>query len=321
MSAAALPPEPAAPSLLLVIDPVARREDGESVRIARDVLSAGAVVKVCLPQSTEEMARALARRGARRPVVVGDDQALLRVVELLHRQQRLAQCPLSVVPVGSAEAVALAGSLGVPTDPVRAARAVLNGAEQRVDVLVDDGGGVVLGRMRITAGDRTPAADGSADAPATRRATAAGAPSGTDRRGPLPTWRALLHRVRRYLPTPRAAAPRPGRDRDPARPTRPPRPTGQPLRVVADGVVLADTDPTVSEVSVSLGDGMAEVVVRRDCADGPVRARARTLSVSGRDVRCTAARTTDGPLRARTWTVLPAALRLTVPAPHGEQRR
>ncbi|NEC47052.1 diacylglycerol kinase, partial [Actinospica acidiphila] len=58
--------------LLVVIDPVARRADGESVRIARDVLRAGAAgAKVCLPDGPEEFARALARRGSRRPVVVG----------------------------------------------------------------------------------------------------------------------------------------------------------------------------------------------------------------------------------------------------------
>lgn len=71
--------------LLVVIDPVARRCDGESVRIARDVLCGGAAAKVCLPDTPQEFARALARRGARRPVVVGDDRALVRAVALLHR--------------------------------------------------------------------------------------------------------------------------------------------------------------------------------------------------------------------------------------------
>ncbi|MDX3067640.1 diacylglycerol kinase, partial [Streptomyces sp. ND04-05B] len=55
--------------LLVVIDPLARRTDGEAVRIAKDVLSAGAAsTKVCLPEGPEEFARALARRGSRRPV-------------------------------------------------------------------------------------------------------------------------------------------------------------------------------------------------------------------------------------------------------------
>ncbi|NEC83638.1 diacylglycerol kinase, partial [Streptomyces sp. SID7958] len=99
--------------LLVVIDPVARRADGESVRIAKDVLSGGAAgTKVCLPDGPEEFDRALARRGARRPVVVGDDRALIRAVSLLHRRRELAGCVLSLVPVGGA--LSLARSLGVP---------------------------------------------------------------------------------------------------------------------------------------------------------------------------------------------------------------
>ncbi|WP_055545583.1 hypothetical protein [Streptomyces sp. NBRC 110028] len=133
----------------MVIDPTARRTDGESVRIAKDVLCAGAQTKICLPDGPEEVERALARRGGRRPVVVGDDRALLRVVEMLHRQRELADAALSVVPVGGAAAVALAHALGVPTDAVAAARTVLDGAASPRDLLVDESGGVVLGGLRI----------------------------------------------------------------------------------------------------------------------------------------------------------------------------
>ena len=133
--------------LLVVVDPVARRSDGESVRIAKDVLGAGAGIKLCLPDGPEEFARALARRGSRRPVVVGDDRALIRAVALLHRHRELAGCALSVVPVGGA--LSLARSLGVPTETVAAARAVLDGVERRMDLMVDDSDGVVLGALRI----------------------------------------------------------------------------------------------------------------------------------------------------------------------------
>ncbi|MDJ1138370.1 hypothetical protein [Streptomyces iconiensis] len=123
------------------------------MRIARDVLCAGTSgVKVCLPDDPEETARALARRGSRRPVLVGNDRALLRVVQLLHREGALHEAALSVVPVGDGTSVALAGSLGIPLDAVTAARAVLTGAEHRLDLLVDDGGAVVLGGVRVPAG-------------------------------------------------------------------------------------------------------------------------------------------------------------------------
>lgn len=109
--------------LLVVVDPVARRADGESVRIAKDVLGAGATLKVCLPDGPEEFAKALVRRGSRRPVVIGDDRALLRAVALLHRERELAGSVLSFVPVGAS--LSLARSLGVPTDAVAAARTAL----------------------------------------------------------------------------------------------------------------------------------------------------------------------------------------------------
>ena len=103
------------------------------MRIAKDVLCAGARgAKICLPEGPEEFARALARRGSRRPVVVGDDRALLRAVPLLHRERELADAALSLVPVGATDRVALARALGVPTGAVAAARAVLDGAEHRL---------------------------------------------------------------------------------------------------------------------------------------------------------------------------------------------
>ncbi|MFG2330078.1 diacylglycerol kinase [Streptomyces sp. NPDC048604] len=135
--------------LLVIIDPVARRSDGESVRIAKDVLCAAAETKICLPDGPEEFARALARRGARRPVVVGDDRALLRAVTLLHRERALARGALSAVPIGAPGSLELARALGVPQGAVAAARAVVDGVARRFDLLVDDGDGVVLGGVRI----------------------------------------------------------------------------------------------------------------------------------------------------------------------------
>ncbi|MBD0746097.1 diacylglycerol kinase [Streptomyces sp. CBMA152] len=140
----------AADQLLVVIDPVARRIDGESVRIAKDVLCAGAQAKICWPEGVEEFSRALSRRGSRRPVVVGDDRTLLRTVTLLQQERDLAGLALSLVPVGTAPSLELARSLGVPTGAVAAARAVLEGEPRRLDLLVDECGGVVLGGVRVS---------------------------------------------------------------------------------------------------------------------------------------------------------------------------
>ncbi|MFI2509509.1 diacylglycerol kinase [Streptomyces sp. NPDC018972] len=272
--------------LLVVIDPVARRADGESVRIAKDVIGAGAAgAKVCLPDGPEEFARMLARRGSRRPVVIGDDRALVRAVTLLHRQRELADCALSLVPVGGA--VSLARSLGVPTGAVAAARAVLDGAEQRMDLLVDDSDGVVLGALRI------PPLGGVARV----REEAGGV-----RRPWLRTCRSLVRALVPARPSGIVSVPEAG-------PTR--------LRVEVDGSTLVDLGQPVEGVSVVPGaSGTARVEVRPASVGAeasPLSAEGRTVTVSGAHFRYRADAVVSGPVGTRTWVVREGAWGLTVP--------
>lgn len=282
--------------LLVVIDPTARRADGEAVRIAKDVLSAGATTKVCLPDGPEEFARALARRGSRRPVVVGDDRALLRAVSLLHRQRELAGCVLSMVPVGVpvGGGLSLAGALGVPTGTVAAARAVLDGVERRMDLLVDDSDGVVLDALRI---------------PPVHTAVAEEEPGVPGR----PWLRTCQFLVRSLVPA------------RPAREPSVPVPGPSRLRVEVDGVTLVDLDQPVAAVSVSAeGAGAAAVEVRPASVGAeasPLRAAGRTVTVSGADFRYRADAVVSGPVRRRTWTVWEEAWGLTVPTPGGSGHR
>ncbi|WP_432135059.1 diacylglycerol kinase [Streptomyces sp. bgisy154] len=306
--------------LLVVIDPLARQADGESVRIAKDVLSAGAATKVCLPEGPQEFARALARRGARRPVVVGDDQALVRAVGLLHRQRELAGCALSMVPVGGV--LSLAGALGVPTGAVAAARAVLEGAERRLDLLVDDSDGVVLGGLRIPPVGFPEAGASPAGATAVG-ATAVGAtavgPGGsagppgdgdddTDDSGDLggvsrPWLRTCRSLVRTLVPgRPARAATAPGPSR---------------LRVEVDGETLVDLDQPLEAVSVTPGgSGLVQVEVQPVSVGAeavPLLARGHRVTVSGADFRYRADSGVTGPVRRRTWTVRESALGLVLP--------
>lgn len=287
--------------LLVVIDPVAHRDDGESVRIAKDVLSAGATTKVCLPDGPEEFARALARRGSRRPVVVGDDRALLRAVSVLHRQRELAGCALSVVPVGGA--LSLLRSLGVPTGAVAGARAVLDGVERRLDLLVDDSDGVVLGTLRIPPlavprGTGTDEGNEECAASETEPATSSGHPW-------LRTCQSL---IRTLVPV------RPSRTTSANGSCGPSR-----LRVEVDGVTLVDLDQPVEGVSVTPWDaGVAEVEIRPVSvgADAsPLMARGSTVTVSGAHFRYRADALVSGPVRTRTWTVREGAWGLTLPVP------
>lgn len=327
--------------LLVVIDPVARLTDGESVRIARDVLCAGTPgVKVCLPDDPDETARALARRGSRRPVLVGNDRALTRVVGLLHREGALHEAALSVVPVGNGPSVALARALGVPLDTVAAARAVLSGAEHGLDLLVDDGGEVVLGGLRVPAGSgpgNGPWPVGETPSPPGPRVPRQGTgPEAAERNGRTegsPLRRACRSVVRTVLPqglrAERETAPEgapavrrgalgPGVAPHAGTPQAPPPAPSQRLRVEADGKLLADLDEPVGEVSVRTthDGGLAEVTVRPVTDPSPVRAMARAVTVSGGPdfrYRTDTARV-GGPVASRTWTVLPRAWRLVLPA-------
>lgn len=283
---AAQPPGNGAHQLLVVIDPVARRTDGESVRIAKDVLSAGSHAKICLPDGPEEFARALSRRGSRRPVVIGDDRALLRAVALLHRERELSGVALALVPVGAAAALELAHSLGVPMGAVAAARAALDGVVHRLDLLVDDSDGVVLGALRIPA---LPTAPGAAAA----------------HTGVTAVWDTCRSLVRTLVhPTPPA----------PSTALRAHR-----LRVEADGVMLNDLDSPVESVTVTsqAGDGgLADVVVRTTTGE-PVTAEAKAVTVSGADFRYRADTEVGGPVRTRTWTVRAGAWGLVLPVAAG----
>ncbi|MFF6785054.1 diacylglycerol kinase family protein [Streptomyces sp. NPDC012510] len=318
--------------LLVVIDPLARRTDGEAVRIAKDVLSAGAAsTKVCLPEGPEEFMRALVRRGSRRPVVVGDDRALLRTVAVLHRRRELAACALSLVPVGSA--LGLARSLGVPTDAVTAARAALDGVERRLDLLVDESDGVVLGTLRIPVLPGTaPPGPEEATGPEADGRVESGRGTGPDTyadRGSgqggvsadgHPSWlRAWPQSLVRTLST------RPHRPIRMSRPLRPSRirvaagggagPSR--LRVEVDGVTLVDLDQPVEGVSITPGtDGGADVEIRPvsvGAEASPLHATGHRVTVSGADFRYGADSLVTGPVRTRTWTVREGAWGLTLP--------
>ncbi|GAA2793620.1 hypothetical protein [Streptomyces showdoensis] len=263
--------------LLVIIDPVARRLDGESVRIAKDVLSAGAETKICLPDGPEEFARLLARRGSRRPVVLGDDRALLRTVTLLHRERDPSRAPLALVPIGVPDHLRVARALGVPPGTVAAARTVLDGVARRLDLLVDDSGGVVLHRL---------------DVPASR-VLATAPPTVWD------TCRSLVRTLVRPAPAPAHAVDRAHR-----------------LRVEADGVLLSDVDTPLEGLTVRALGGSAALTLAPAGAPA-VHATAQVLTVTGPDFRYRADATVSGPVRRREWTVRAGAWALTLPREAG----
>lgn len=84
-----------------------------------------------------------AESGDKRLVVNGTDADLNAVVLRLLRTERLADVPLGYVPTDPGSAVA--GLWGLPTDPGRALDLALSGDADRVPLIRDDVGGVLVG--------------------------------------------------------------------------------------------------------------------------------------------------------------------------------
>ncbi|MFI6587144.1 diacylglycerol kinase family protein [Embleya sp. NPDC050493] len=323
-------------SLLVITDPAARSADGESVRVALDVLRACAPSKIVIPTDTADLQRALARRGRRRVVVIGGDAGVHAVARLLDRAGELGDTPLGIVPVDTGRGHGLAEALGLPAEPAKAARVALGENERSFDLMSDDLGGLALRSVRIGHGVRS-----------TRSAPA----RPTLGRG----WRMLVdHAVRTVSSTVGAAV----------------GPSGHRLRIEADGCVVADMDRPVLSVhlgcdgSVTPGSKMTEVTSngsdgtdgmngtnRTNSANGAhalpdaavadgvgtasvmitghpgaarfgaaqardalVQLRAHEITVCGRDFTYAADGMATGPVRLRTWTVRPTGWRLFVPA-------
>jgi YegS/Rv2252/BmrU family lipid kinase len=93
-------------------------------------------------------------------VVAGGDGSVHTAVAALHRRGRLAaDRPLGLVPLGTGND--LARTLGIPLDPADAARALLAGTARALDLVVDDGDGVVVNAVHLGIGAEAAAKAGA----------------------------------------------------------------------------------------------------------------------------------------------------------------
>jgi len=135
--------------LLVITNAAAGNADREAVEAAVTALRERADVEVVATSSPEDCHRAVATRGDRRVVVCGGDGSVHVVVAALHRAGDLAD-PIGLIPLGTGND--LARALGLPLDPVAAARVVLDGRPHRLDLLVDDADGVVVNAVHLGVG-------------------------------------------------------------------------------------------------------------------------------------------------------------------------
>ncbi|WP_164519601.1 diacylglycerol/lipid kinase family protein [Nocardioides ferulae] len=302
--------------LLVITNADAGPADDEAFERALKVLRERASVEVAATGDPGELDGVLHRAGSRRIVVAGGDGSLHAVIAALYRRRELADSVLGLLPLGTGND--FARGTGIPLDVEEAARVVLEGTPRRVDLVVDELGGIVVNSVHVGAG-----ADAS-------------------RYGAR--WKERLHAIGigkvnlGKLGYPVGAA------------ITAFSPPALRLRVAVDDEVVNDVDSRVLMVAVGNGstvgggaaltpdadprDGVVDVMISH--ATGPlarlqyaarlgrssheerddvVSVRGREVSISGEQFWCSADGEISGPERHRTWHVEPAAYSMVLPAP------
>jgi diacylglycerol kinase (ATP) len=303
-------------STLSSVDPVlvianadAGAGETEALETALGVLREDVDVEVAKTGNLGELDGVLHRAGCRRIVVAGGDGSLHSVVAALYRRHELEKRTLGLIPLGTGND--FARTLGIPLDAGEAAAIIAAGSVRKMDLIVDELGGVVVNNVH------------------------AGASAQASRRGHR--WKKRLgpygFGILGYPIGAALAAVRPPFVR---------------LLIEIDGEVLADMDRHVLMVAVGNGasvgggteitpeadpeDGKLDVMV--SYATGPVERfvyaaqlyrgshperddvlyrRAKQITVSGEDFWLSADGEIQGPERRRSWRLERAAYSMIVP--------
>jgi diacylglycerol kinase (ATP) len=136
--------------LLLITNSDAGSLDEGSLELALEVLRAAADVEVVATSDQGELDGVLHRRGGRQVVVAGGDGSLHAVIAALHRRHELAGTVVGLLPLGTGND--FARGVDLPLDPAEAARVVVAGNLQPVDLIVDAVGEVVVNNVHIGVG-------------------------------------------------------------------------------------------------------------------------------------------------------------------------
>lgn len=136
--------------LLLIANAEAGSHQHERLHEALTVLREHTDVEVCETANRGELDGVLHRRGGRTVVIAGGDGSLHAVIAALHRRHELGDTPLALLPLGTGND--FARGTGVPLEPQDAARLVIEGQLQPVDLLVDCVGEVVVNNVHAGAG-------------------------------------------------------------------------------------------------------------------------------------------------------------------------
>ncbi len=290
--------------LLLITNSDAGTADQEAVDSALTVLRARAEVEVRGTSSPDELDEVLASAGDRTVVVAGGDGSIHAVVQALHSRGDLEGRTLALIPLGTGND--FARTLDLPLDAAEAAQVVLDGIARPTDLVVDEDGQVTVNSVHLGAG-----------AEAGKRGA---------------RWKARLGKVGYPIGALETAL----------------NPPTLRLLVEIDGQIAVDVDKPVLMVAVGNGasvGGGTELTPDAEPHDGEVDVliatplgtlarlgyllrlpfarheehrdvrilRGRTVRVTGTPFDCNSDGEIDGPVRSRTWRVLPSAYAMVVP--------
>ncbi|MET0952066.1 MAG: YegS/Rv2252/BmrU family lipid kinase [Aeromicrobium sp.] len=114
-------------------------------------------VELVTTSGPDDLAAALADRADVDAVLVlGGDGSLHAVVAALHHAGRLADVTIGLVPLGTGND--FAATLGLPEEPLRAAKVLTAGHTRAIDLILDDKDGVVINAAHIGIGAEAAAA-------------------------------------------------------------------------------------------------------------------------------------------------------------------
>ena len=296
--------------LLLITNTDAGGAQRAALDVALGVLREDADVELATTSNPGELDGVLHRAGCRAIVVAGGDGSLHAVVNALHRRRELANRTLGLIPLGTGND--FARTLKIPLDPAEAAAALLAGSPRRMDLIVDELGGIVVNSVHA-----------GASAQASRRGA-----RWKERLGPFGIG------ILGYPIGAALAAVKPPFVR---------------LRIEADGEVVSDMDKHVLMVAIGNGTsvgGGTELTPEADPSDGKldlmvslatgpldrisyawhlrsgdhsrrddvIMVRAHQVTISGEDFFLAADGEISGPERRRSWHLEQGAYSLIAPS-------
>lgn len=301
-------------SILVITNADAGTADQATVDAALEVLREHARIEVHSTADQDELAAAVVGRAGGRIVMVGGDGSIHALVQSLYDLGELRGAEIGLIPLGTGND--FARTLGIPLDPVEAALVAATGEVRPVDLLLDDADAVTVNGVHLGAG---------------AEAGEKGA-RWKSRLGSVGIGKVNLGKVGYPIGALQTAL----------------NPPTLRVQVEVDGKVVVDVDHQVLMVALGNGasvgggteltpdahpyDGLIDVLVatpvgalsrlgyalrlpfgrHEDHADVQI-VRGRSVRVSGSEFTCNSDGEIDGPVRSRSWRVLPAAYAMVVP--------